>query len=98
MLLVNIFDYYSGKILKVSVAVKNAASMISFRIQRLFLLERPLGSKPSLPGVRQRPRIGGQAGAWKEAQALVVTPMLCRGMASYGACAMHPLSKLGNLG
>ncbi|MFZ5908624.1 MAG: hypothetical protein ACOYYU_01250 [Chloroflexota bacterium] len=43
----------------------------------------------SLLGARQRLGVGGQAGVWKDAQALVVTPMPCGGTASYDVCAVR---------
>jgi len=67
-------------------------------------------ARESLPGVLQRLGISGQAGAWKDAQALVVTPMPCGGMASCGVCAVRvrrgwkmackdgPVFRLGDLG
>lgn len=43
----------------------------------------------SLPGVREKMGVAGQAGAKFEAQALIITPMPCGGMAECGVCAVN---------
>lgn len=45
-------------------------------------------ARESLPQVRERLMVDGQVGAWNEAQALVVTPMPCGGLAECGVCAV----------
>ena len=44
--------------------------------------------RESLPGLRERLGHGGQAGVKYGAQALIVTPMPCGGMAECGVCAV----------